>query len=105
LRVNITYSVDLDDVPGEVNRILEECEQLFRAAHGTLDQIIGRDPLSIIQELDTVRKNLAAIDLKLDDSMSILGGYVQAMAVKPEQEQRAIRGDQPEYAEEADEEI
>ena len=105
MRVNITYSVDLDDVPSEVNRILEECEQLFRAAHGTLDQIIVRDPLSIIQELDTVRKNLAAIDLKLDDSMSILGGYVQAMAVKPEQEQRAIRGDQPEHAEEADEEI
>lgn len=105
MRVNITYSVDLDDVPSEVNRILEECEQLFRAAHGTLDQIIGRDPLSIITELDTVRKNLAAIDLKLDDSMSILGGYVQAMAAKPEQEQKKMQAEESEYAEETNEEI
>jgi len=91
LRVNITYSVKLEDVPGEVNRILEECEQIFRAAHGHLDQTIGRDPLIIIDELDKVRKNLASLDLKLDDAMSILSGYVQAVASKPEMEQRTIQ--------------
>ena len=104
MRVNITYSVDLGDVPSEVNRILEECEQLFRTAHGNLDQTIGRDPLAIIEELDKVRKSLAAIDLKLDDSMSILGGYVQAMASRPEMEQRAMQSP-PEEEEKNEEEF
>jgi hypothetical protein len=104
LRVNITYSVKLEDVPGEVNRILEECEQIFRAAHGHLDQTIGRDPLIIIDELDKVRKNLASLDLKLGDAMSILTGYVQAVASKPEMEQRTMQ-EREERNENNDEEL
>lgn len=96
MRVNITYSVKLEDVPMEVNRILGECEQVFRAVHGQLDQVIGRDPLLIIGELDKIRKNLANLDLKLGDSMSILGGYVQAAASKPGMEQEMMQEQQPE---------
>tara|TARA_R110000751_G_scaffold306314_1_gene424396 strand:- start:41 stop:385 length:345 start_codon:yes stop_codon:yes gene_type:complete len=91
LRVNITYSLELEDVPGEVNRILEECEQIFRSIHGQLDQTIGRDPLTIITELDETRKSLADLDMKLGDSMNILSGYLQAAAKKPGLEQEAIQ--------------
>ncbi len=90
MRVNITYSVELGDVPDEVSRILEECEQNFRAIHGQLDQTIGRQPLEVIEELDNIRVALARLDLKLGDSMEILSGYVQAIAKKPEMEQAAI---------------
>jgi len=90
LRVNITYSVDLDDVPDEVSRILEECEQNFRSIHGELDHAIGRDPLTIIEKLNEIRINLAKLDLKLGDSMDILSGYIQAVSAKPEMEQAAI---------------
>ena len=48
MRVNITYSVELDEVPNEVSRILEECEQDFRSIPGQLDQAIGRDSLEVI---------------------------------------------------------
>lgn len=99
MRVNITYSVKLEDVPTEVNRILGECEQIFRSVHGQLDQVIGRDPLLIIGEIDKIRKKLANLDLKLDDSMSILGGYVQAMAAKPEMEQKIMQEQPPEERE------
>ncbi|MBC8225640.1 MAG: hypothetical protein H8E74_00680 [Gammaproteobacteria bacterium] len=102
--MNITYSVKLEEVPGEVNRILEECEQVFRSCHGTLDQTMGRDPLTIIDELDKVRKNLASLDLKLDDAMSILSGYIQAVASKPEMEQRAMQAP-TERSESDDEEL
>ena len=90
MRVNITYSVELDDVPSEVARILEECEQSFRRIHGNLDQTIGRQPLEVIEELDKIRISLARLDLKLADSMDILSGYIQAVAKKPEMEQAAI---------------
>ena len=91
MRVNITYSVELDDVPSEVSRILEECEQNFRSIHGELDHAIGRDPLTIIDKLNEIRINLAKLDLKLGDSMEILSGYVQTVSAKPEMEQGAIR--------------
>jgi len=87
LRVNITYSVELDDVPDEVARILEECEQNFRRIHGQLDQTIGREPLELVAELDKIRVSLARLDLKLGDSMDILSGYIQTMAQKPKMEQ------------------
>lgn len=89
MRVNITYSVDLDDVPDEVFRILEECEHGFRSIHGQLDQTIGREPLTVIKQLDEIRINLAKIDLKLGDSMEILTGYVQTVSAKPMAEQAA----------------
>ncbi len=90
MRVNITYSVELDDVPSEVARMLEECEQSFRRIHGQLDQTIGKEPLEVVAELDKIRVSLARLDLKLGDSMDILSGYIQAMAQKPKMEQDMI---------------
>ena len=90
MRVNITYSVELDDVPNEVARMLEECEQSFRRIHGQLDQTIGKEPLEVVAELDKIRVSLARLDLKLGDSMDILSGYIQAMAQKPKMEQDMI---------------
>lgn len=90
MRVNITYSVELDDVPDEVARMLEECEQSFRRIHGQLDQTIGKEPLEVVGELDKIRVSLARLDLKLGDSMDILSGYIQAMAQKPKMEQDMI---------------
>lgn len=91
MRVNITYSVELDDVPGEVARILEECEQVFRSLHGQLDQTIGKEPLYVLDELNELRIRLAKLDLKLGDSMDILSGYISAVAQAPEMTQEAIQ--------------
>ncbi len=90
MRVNISYSIELEDVPSEVSRILEECEISLRGIHGNLNRAIGQDPLGVIEELDKVRISLAKLDLKLGDSMQILSGYVQTIAVRPEMEQRAM---------------
>ena len=83
MRVNISYSIELDDVPQEVDRILVECENKIRAIQGGLHQTISKDPLVIIKEVDEIRLNLGAIDLRLEDCMQILNGYVQALAQLP----------------------
>lgn len=95
MRVNITYSVDLDEVPNEVSRILEECEQIFRAIHGQLDRIIGKEPLYMIDQLDDVRIRLGKLDLKLGDSMEILSGYVNAAANRPAMKQASLQQASP----------
>ncbi len=95
MRVNITYSVDLDEVPNEVSRILEECEQIFRAIHGQLDQTIGKEPLYVIDQLDDVRIRLGKLDLKLGDSMEILSGYVATAANRPAMEQASLQQASP----------
>ena len=79
MRVNLSYSVELDDVPKEVDRILVECEGKLRAIHGELNQTIGKDPLVIIKELDSIRLKMADTDLQLDDCVQILNGYVQTL--------------------------
>ena len=103
MRVNISYSIELEDVPNEVSRILEECEEKLRGIHGGLQRVIGQDPLSVIEELDKLRIGLARLDLKLGDSMQILSGYVQAVANKPEMEQQAMA--QRSEEEDSDEEV
>jgi len=105
LRVNISYSIELEDVPSEVSRILVECEGSLREIHGDLDRAIGKDPLSVIEELDDLRKRLAKLDMKFGDSMHILSGYIRTMASKPEMEQRAMAPPPDEEQEENDEEV
>jgi len=90
LRVNITYSVELEEVPNEIARILEECEQNMVLARSEIESALYRDPLDQLAALDNIRVSLAKIDLKLGDSMEILSGYLQAVAKKPEIEQAAI---------------
>ena len=87
MRVNISYSLNLDEIPDEVERLLIECDQKIRKIHGDLVETIGRDPLIIIQELDTIRREMALADLRLDDCMQILNGYVQTVANLPLAEQ------------------
>lgn len=91
MRVNITYSVELEEVPAEVHRILEECESNFRSIHGDLDHTIGSAPLDSIEKLNEIRISLTKLDLKLSDAMQILTGYVQATSQIPEMKQAAIR--------------
>ena len=98
MRVNISYSVELDDVPKEVDRILVECDNKIRTIHGDLTRTTGQDPLTIIKELDKIRLKMAEADLQLDDCMQILNGYVQTLARLPELEHGIIPS--PETAEE-----
>ena len=84
MRVNISYSVELEDIPKEVERILIECDAKIRGIHGNLSQTIGCDPLTMIKELDAIRLKMAQTDLRLDDCMHILNGYVQTTAELPQ---------------------
>lgn len=73
-RVNIQYSVELEDLEAEVNR-------LFKAAMRNLDFRSPLGHLSLgtegIDEVDSLRRKLAKADVMLGDVQNIIQGYVR----------------------------
>ena len=86
-RVNIQYSVELEDLQSEVNR-------LFGNAIMELEKVqpVGGSPVvklgtDGIDKIETIRHKLAKIDIMLSDIQNIVEGYVRfKTAPAPERE-------------------
>jgi len=92
MRVNISYSVELNKVPQEVDKLLEECETLFRKMCGKFGGVCGTSPLETIENLNDIREKLKTADIRLSECTQILAGYVDIktkMPLSPVQENTA----------------
>ena len=73
-RVNIQYSVEIEDLEAEVNR-------LFKAAMKSLDFKSPMGQLSLgtegMEQVDNLRRKLAKADIMLGDIQNIIQGYVR----------------------------
>ena len=84
MRVRISYSVDLEDVPGECARMLHDAlvqiEEVKEEIGGLVRQLDDdKAQLWIVKDkIDNCRKNLAKLDLVLSDNDMILEGYFKA---------------------------
>ena len=90
MRVNISYSVELHEVPQEVDKLLEECETLFRQMCGKFGGVCGTSPLETIENLNDIREKLKTSDIRLSECAQILAGYVDIktkLTSMPDQEQ------------------
>jgi hypothetical protein len=79
-RVNIQFSIELDELPREVSRLLEHsAEHVTAAAQGfnTIKNTPEVLTVSTWNQLDALRRSLSKADLVLDDLQKILGGYLQ----------------------------
>jgi len=92
-RVNIQYSIDLNELSGEVVRLLARASSVAEAAIQTefndLKQIDENHALSLhaISTVDIARKRLAAIDYALNDVAQIINGYLTFKVQENLQEQ------------------
>jgi hypothetical protein len=75
-RVNIQYSIDVEDLPTEVERLLQ-------TAYGnlaSLEELCVHDPpalsLGTVERIDHIRQRLADIDYLLNDVSTIVNGYI-----------------------------
>lgn len=84
MRVNLTYSVDLDQVPSAASGIVFQAAEDVRRIAFQLEKVtknLKNDPdiSKILNEIDTVRedmvKDITKIDSLLRDSSIILAGY------------------------------
>jgi hypothetical protein len=88
MRVNITYSEELENIPDLITEFMRESGKalLLLSNHvGAFDDSAARDILKgdeIMAVIDQTRQKLAAIDERLADASSLLSGYNNAVQGK-----------------------
>ena len=76
-RVNIQYSIDLDDLPTEIDRIYSKAKTIFEGLNlpqESADDLLTAD---VLKKLDILRRDLTCLDHALSDVSGIIGSYVE----------------------------
>ena len=84
MKVNIQYSIDLEEIPNKIRGFLVESARKSEAIEAGIMYTISLidDNMSIEEQLkriDVVRREMADIDLALLDCSEILHGYQKAL--------------------------
>lgn len=93
MRVRISYSVGLDEVPDEVIRLLEKANDNISHVRDIVESMInmiGNDSANgdwTKTEISKLRDLLAKIDYSIADSDSILQGYFDATTPPTEEKE------------------
>ena len=76
-RVNIQYSIDLEQLPNEVDRIYTNAKNVFSSL--SLPDETGDDILTadVLKKIDETRKELTNLDHILSDVAGIVSSYVE----------------------------
>lgn len=85
MRVNISYSAHIDDVPHELARLVEDVSSQLSAAAlqlGRIKELMTAEAgttnaAETAHLIDAVRRQMAKMDTRLQESETILGGYYQ----------------------------
>jgi len=85
-RVNIQYSVELEDLEEEVNRLYSNAiTQLVSLPHAPIN--LGTEGLD---KVESFRHKLAKVDIMLGDVQNIIEGFVRFKTSPPQQEQLQV---------------
>jgi len=86
-RVNIQYSVELEDLEEEVNRLYSNAiTQMASLPHASLN--LGTEGLD---KVDSFRQKLAKVDIMLGDVQNILEGYIRFKTQPPPEQPDPFR--------------
>ena len=84
MRVNISYSVELDDVPKKVVEFLAEVNEKIHSlseAYESCSGAMGKKNYTVaMEQMAAARDVLASMDTQLDDCMHIVAGYSKTIA-------------------------
>jgi len=90
-RVMLQYSVQLDEVPKELKRLIEKANILTRGSLAArFKKLIATDTAELLQEMaasdiSRVRATLANVDIILSDAENIINGYISMSAEEGQQ--------------------
>jgi len=81
-RINIQYSVDIDDLAEEVNRLMDEAHDRYSSLQNDFKANGDNTVLSyeMANKVDKIRVQLAATDHRLSDVINIISGYLHYKA-------------------------
>jgi len=77
-RVSITYSLNIEDVPHEANRLFKSCHADLISLGKRVQKEWKADEgcAELIDNIEGVREELQALYLRLADVTTIMGGYL-----------------------------
>ena len=78
MKVKIAYTVELDDVPAECMKIIEQKQTELSDALSILMDIRKENIVASLDKIKQCREHLLTVDMCLTDCTSILAGYIQA---------------------------
>ena len=89
-RISIQYSIDIDELDGEVKRLLDKSFSELNKL--STKPLTSRLSIRALEDIDEIRRELASIDTTLQDVSAIVMGYVnyKASQVSPEPQQEPV---------------
>ena len=81
MKVNLSFEVDLEKVPEEIQKLTIRSAQNLGAIHDSLRAItvLERNPYIVHKEVDGVRQALLGLDSSLEEIQTLLSGYQAAL--------------------------
>tara|TARA_B100000427_G_C15473226_1_gene579528 strand:+ start:598 stop:933 length:336 start_codon:yes stop_codon:yes gene_type:complete len=84
MKVNISYSVELDEIPGKVRDFLVRAAESSVGVQAGLKYLISMAESNVsideqLSQIDKIRRQMADIDYTLHDCSEILHGYEKAL--------------------------
>jgi len=89
-RISIQYTIDIDDLEAEVDRLLKSVGQKLKNLSGC--HLNSELSLKTLENIDEIRLALASADATLQDVSAIVNGYISykasdaMMSSQPEEE-------------------
>lgn len=96
MNVTLNLMTDFEDIPNEVSHMLKyvQDELTFTSRRtANVSAKLGQDEVDANEALEllhSVRLQMAKIDTRMEDCMSILGGYQHYLENPPEEEPEAV---------------
>ena len=96
MRVKISYGVDIEQVPGEVQKLFDDVNILLDKLgkqQDTVDDLLETKELeACVTIMDKMRRTMADMDNRVADLVSILQGYNEYIRQLGEQDDTPERG-------------
>ena len=78
MKVGISYAVELDEIPEEVEKLLRDIEFVFPVSFDSLiGDIHSGAFISAFESIKSIRKSILKVDTRLEDCYTILTGYLR----------------------------
>tara|TARA_Y100000034_G_scaffold25357_1_gene29860 strand:- start:478 stop:777 length:300 start_codon:yes stop_codon:yes gene_type:complete len=79
MKVNLTYSVELEEVPLEIDRVFRKTIEDLHRHLGQLENLDPTATLKFVDGINEFRKLLYDVDAKLENCHSMGMGYMRAL--------------------------
>jgi len=79
MKVTMQHTVELDEVPLEVDKMMQACATKLKIISNVATTADPMDPEKFAEQVDFIRRKLFDADNQLEECVTIMRGYEQAI--------------------------